>query len=109
MILIVSQGRRIRRRTYKTREAAKQDVFDYIEIFYNTKRKNARNGMLSPAEFERQQEIQNKAVKKSRGYSIRVICAAGCVIIIREQPVQTLNSPSRNGLLRFSYQNHEAV
>jgi transposase InsO family protein len=25
---------RIRRRTYKTRDEARQDVFDYIEMFY---------------------------------------------------------------------------
>ena len=37
---------RIRRRTYKTRADARQDVFDYIEMFYNPKRKHARNGML---------------------------------------------------------------
>jgi putative transposase len=53
---------RIRRRTYKTREAARQDVFDYIEMFYNPKRKHARNGMLSPAEFERQQKMKNEGV-----------------------------------------------
>jgi len=46
---------RIRRRTYKTREDARSDVFDYIEVFYNPKRKHARNGMLSPADFEGQQ------------------------------------------------------
>ena len=46
---------RIRRRTYKTREDARSDVFDYIEMFYNPKRKHARNGMLSPADFEGQQ------------------------------------------------------
>jgi len=39
---------RIRRRTYKTRDDARSDVFDYIEMFYNPKRKHARNGMLSP-------------------------------------------------------------
>lgn len=48
---------RIRRRTYLTREAARQDVFEYIEMFYNPKRKHVRNGMLSPVEFERQQEM----------------------------------------------------
>ncbi len=48
---------RIRRRTYRTREQARQDVFDYIEMFYNPKRKHVRNGMLSPVEFERQQEM----------------------------------------------------
>lgn len=46
---------RIRRRTYKTREVARSDVFDYIEMFYNPKRKHASNGMLSPADFEGQQ------------------------------------------------------
>ncbi|MBN9472036.1 MAG: IS3 family transposase, partial [Bosea sp.] len=43
---------RIRRKTYRTREEARQDVFDYIEMFYNPKRKHVRNGMLSPVEFE---------------------------------------------------------
>ena len=36
---------RIRRRTYKTREEARQDVFDYVEMFYNPVRKQVRNGM----------------------------------------------------------------
>ncbi len=39
---------RIRSRTYPTREAARQDVFEYIEMFYNPKRKHTNNGMLSP-------------------------------------------------------------
>jgi len=43
---------RIRRKTYKTRKDARQDVFDYIELFYNPKRRHANNGMLSPVEFE---------------------------------------------------------
>ena len=49
---------RIRRRTYRTREEARQDVFDYIEMFYNPKRKHARNGMMSPVEFERRQKMR---------------------------------------------------
>lgn len=53
---------RIRRRTYRTREEARQDVFDYIEMFYNPKRKHARNRMLSPAEFERQQMMRREGV-----------------------------------------------
>jgi len=46
---------RIRRKIYKTRETARQDIFDYIEMFYNPKRKHARNGMLSPVDFENRQ------------------------------------------------------
>ncbi len=43
---------RIRRRTYKTRQQERADVFDYIEFFYNPKRKHGNNEMLSPIEFE---------------------------------------------------------
>lgn len=52
----------IRRQTYKTREEARQDVFDYIEMFYNPVRKQVRNGMLSPVEFERQQILKAEGV-----------------------------------------------
>jgi putative transposase len=54
---------RIRRRTYQTREAARQDVFEYIEMFYNAKRKHTNNGMLSPVDFEiRQQKLSEARV-----------------------------------------------
>ncbi|SFQ79144.1 putative transposase [Donghicola eburneus] len=33
----------IRRETYRTRAEGRQDVFDYIEMFYNPKRKHAHN------------------------------------------------------------------
>ena len=53
---------RIRRRAYKTREDARRDVFDYIEMFYNPKRKHANNGLLSPIDFERQQKMKPQGV-----------------------------------------------
>ena len=43
---------RIKRRIYKNRSEARQDVFDYIELFYNPKRRHGNNGNLSPIEFE---------------------------------------------------------
>jgi hypothetical protein len=64
---------RIRRRTYKTRVEARQDVFDYIEMFYNPKRKHVRNGMLSPVEFERQQKMSTEGVQKTQGCSVDLI------------------------------------
>jgi len=43
---------RIRRQTYKTREEAKADVFDYIERFYNRWRRHATLDYVSPVEYE---------------------------------------------------------
>jgi putative transposase len=53
---------RIRRKTYTTRDEARQEVFDYIEMFYNPTRKHVRNGMLSPVEFERRQKMRTEGV-----------------------------------------------
>jgi putative transposase len=53
---------RIRQRLYKTRDDVRSDVFDYIEFFYNPKRKQARNGMLSPVDFDRQQILNLQGV-----------------------------------------------
>jgi putative transposase len=45
---------RTARRMYRTRDEARADVFDYIERFYNPKRRHSRIGYMSPMEFERQ-------------------------------------------------------
>jgi putative transposase len=44
---------RIRRKNYATRAEAREDVFDYIEMFYNPKRRHGFNEKLSPANFEK--------------------------------------------------------
>ena len=61
---------RIRRRTYKTRDEARQDVFDYIEMFYNLQRKHVRNGMLLPIKFEAQQKLNPQCVQETGSYSV---------------------------------------
>jgi putative transposase len=43
---------RTARKTYRTRDEAKADVFDYIECFYNPKRRHSTIGYMSPMEFE---------------------------------------------------------
>jgi putative transposase len=45
---------RTARKTYRTRDEAKADVFDYIERFYNPRRRHSTLGYLSPMEFEKQ-------------------------------------------------------
>lgn len=44
---------RTARKTYRTRDQARADVFDYIERFYNAVRRHSTLGYLSPIEFEK--------------------------------------------------------
>lgn len=53
---------RVRRKVYRTRDEARADLFDDIEMFYNPIRKHARNGMLSPVEFERKHKVKAEGV-----------------------------------------------
>lgn len=46
---------RIRRMIYATREQAKSDLFEYIEVFYNRKRRHSHLNQMSPMAFEQLQ------------------------------------------------------
>lgn len=41
---------------FKTRQEAKQAIFDYIEVFYNRQRLHSANGYLSPVAYEQRQQ-----------------------------------------------------
>jgi len=43
---------RVSRKTYWTRDEAKADIFDYIERFYNPKRRHSTIGYVRPIAFE---------------------------------------------------------
>jgi putative transposase len=47
---------RTARKVYRTREQARSDVFDYIECFYNPRRRHSTIGYVSPIQFEGAQE-----------------------------------------------------
>jgi putative transposase len=53
---------RVNRRYYQTRDDAAQDIFDYIECFYNRKRRHGYLGNISPAAFEERAEMLQQAV-----------------------------------------------
>jgi transposase InsO family protein len=38
---------------FATRVEAKQEIFEYIEVFYNRKRRHSANDYMSPADYER--------------------------------------------------------
>lgn len=48
----------VHHRRYTTREEAKADITEYIEIFYNRQRRHSKLGNLSPAVFAQQARIQ---------------------------------------------------
>lgn len=43
---------RVRCRIYRSRDEARADLFDYIEIFYNRTRRHSHLGQVSPYDFE---------------------------------------------------------
>ncbi len=45
---------RIAHKVYRTRDQARAEVFDYIERFYNPKRRHSTLGYVSPINFEKQ-------------------------------------------------------
>lgn len=55
----LKQERVYRRPRYRTRDEARADVFDYIERFYNPRRRHSTLGQISPVEFERQFATQS--------------------------------------------------
>ena len=50
----------VKRRTWKTRDQARLAVFDYIETFYNPRRRHSSLGYLSPDEYEKMIEIKSR-------------------------------------------------
>ncbi len=43
---------RVKKKIYTNRGEARSDIFNYIEMFYNTKRRHGFNNQLSPVEYE---------------------------------------------------------
>jgi len=53
---------RIKLKICSTREDARSDGFDYIEMFYNAKRRHGFNNQLSPVEFEKRYAMSLQGV-----------------------------------------------
>jgi hypothetical protein len=53
-------------KTYRTRDEARADMFDYIERFYNAKGRHSTIGYLSPMDFEAESRIRLAACHPNR-------------------------------------------
>ena len=47
---------RIKKKIYTTRSEARTDIFEYNELFYNSKCRQGFNGQRSPLEYELEQQ-----------------------------------------------------
>ncbi len=56
----------IYRRRYATMEQARADIFHYIEVFYNRKRRHSALDYLSPVEYERRQEQSHRSAREKQ-------------------------------------------
>jgi putative transposase len=64
------KSERLRYRVYKTREEARQDIFWYIECFYNRKRRHQALGNMTPEAFK-QQYYKGLAAQAIKGLAAR--------------------------------------
>ena len=56
--ITLSMSRRgIRKQNFETRVITASKIFEYIEMFYNSKRRHSYLGYISPNEFERRYNI----------------------------------------------------
>ena len=56
----------VHRSSWPTRQELVSEVFEYIEAFYNRRRRHSTLGMLSPADYE-EQHARARARVKSPG------------------------------------------
>ena len=47
----------VRHHRYRTREQARQSLFDYIEIFYNRQRRHSYMDYMTPFEYEHRNAV----------------------------------------------------
>jgi putative transposase len=53
---------RVKKHIYKTRDLARDDIAEYIESFYNRRRRHSHLGGLSPNDFESMSKGRNASV-----------------------------------------------
>ena len=52
----------IRKKIYTTRDEAKTEIFNFIEMFYNPKKRHSHTGGISPAKFEEAYFLERQTV-----------------------------------------------
>ena len=72
------------RKTYRTRDQDKVDVFDYIGCFYVPKRRHSTIGYLSPAEFEMQAGVNRTGCRPHAMQILRIWQVSLLIDLVRK-------------------------
>ena len=75
---------RIKKKIYGTREEARSDIFDYIEMFYNSKRRHGSSDQMSPTEYENQYYQRLGSVWIIRGDSNNMVLVIPLRVILKK-------------------------
>lgn len=62
-IFATIKKRIVKRNIYSTREEAKGDIFNFIEMFYNPKKRHSHTADISPTKFEKAYFSELKTVQ----------------------------------------------
>jgi len=81
---------------YRTREEARQDIFEWIDVFYNRVRRHSTLGYRSPAEFEAMATALNPVSMKSREDQSQPISPSWLLVL------QLLSPPAPHSLAHTS-------
>jgi len=90
----------IKRGTYKNRETAKGDIFDDIEMFYDSKRKHGYLNNQSPADYDNTYFMNQESVEENLVDSA-IICTFGLSVLLAHLATMFVEKPSQKFLREF--------
>mgnify|MGYP000238098497 CR=1 FL=1 len=90
---------RTARNVYRSREQARADVFDYIERFYNPRRRHSTVGYVSPIDIEKVQKVRSVSTELAAAQtpSSPASRSATCLAVQRS-PARGHRSSARRGV-----------
>ena len=82
----------MRKKVYVTGQDARGDVFDYIKLFYNSRRRHGFNNLLSPVEFEKRYTVSLESARQTWRDATH-IHNVGTLCLLSVISLRHLNSP----------------
>ena len=61
-LFAILKKRVTRKKIFSTRDEAKTEIFNFIEMFYNPKKRHSHTGGVSPAKFEESYFLEQQTV-----------------------------------------------